>query len=64
MPPKKSAGGAKSGGAKAGKSKPADDGDKGKGEKKGGTAVKVRFDILFCYYNLLIFLVFSSVGYL
>ena len=37
MPPKKAAGG-----AKAGKSKPADDGDKGKGEKKGGTAVKVR----------------------
>lgn len=37
MPPKKAAGG-----AKAGKSKPADDGDKGKGDKKGGTAVKVR----------------------
>jgi len=40
MPPKKAAGG----GAKAGKSKGGggDDGDKGKGEKKGGTAVKVR----------------------
>ncbi|XP_001603612.2 peptidyl-prolyl cis-trans isomerase NIMA-interacting 4 [Nasonia vitripennis] len=40
MPPKKAAAG---GGAKAGKSKGGgDDGDKGKGEKKGGTSVKVR----------------------
>ena len=40
MPPKKAAGG----GGKAGKSKGGgggDDGDKGKGDKKGGTAVKV-----------------------
>lgn len=37
MPPKKGGGG-----AKAGKSKPNDEGEKGgKGEKKGGTAVKV-----------------------
>jgi len=41
MPPKKSAGGAKAGKSKAGAG--GDDGDKGKGEKKGGgNAVKVR----------------------
>lgn len=36
MPPKKAAGG-----AKGGKSKGGDDADKGKGEKKGGSSVKV-----------------------
>ena len=36
MPPKKA-----SGGTKAGKSKSSEEADKGKGDKKGGTAVKV-----------------------
>lgn len=45
MPPKKAAGG-----AKAGKSKSADDSDKGKADKKGGTAVKVFITFLLFYY--------------
>ena len=47
MPPKKAAAG---GGAKAGKSKGGggDDGEKGKGDKKGGTAVKVFISFKIC----------------
>lgn len=45
MPPKKAAGG-----AKAGKSKSTDDGDKGKADKKGGTAVKVKMCNIFVFF--------------